>query len=180
MKGSQSQTFSAGIAHNFTLSHKRCANNEVNSHKHSFAITMWVNILKSFSQAVCFLCLIYCIMKMIKYTSFFCMPVLPSLWFSCKIGLLLYSVWWSQRDEGCHCRWSKEDERCGPKCPLHPLLRTSTQSDHATGHFSHTQSENYYFFDLGGFASFFSRSPKRTDVLDKVVAHRLPTSSRVR
>ncbi|KAL1261516.1 hypothetical protein QQF64_006781 [Cirrhinus molitorella] len=31
-----------------------------------------------------------------------------------------------------------------------------------------------------GFASFFSRSPKRTDVLDKVVARRLPTSSSVR
>ncbi|KAI2646079.1 Zinc finger MYM-type protein 1 [Labeo rohita] len=31
-----------------------------------------------------------------------------------------------------------------------------------------------------GFSSFFSRSPKRTDVLDKVVAHRLPTSSNVR
>ncbi|KAL1279200.1 hypothetical protein QQF64_025873 [Cirrhinus molitorella] len=31
-----------------------------------------------------------------------------------------------------------------------------------------------------GFASFFSRSPKRTDVLDKVVARRLPTSSSAR
>lgn len=37
-----------------------------------------------------------------------------------------------------------------------------------------------FFSDLGGFASFFSRSPKRTAVLDKVVAHRLPTSSSVR
>ncbi|KAK0136714.1 Zinc finger MYM-type protein 1 [Merluccius polli] len=34
--------------------------------------------------------------------------------------------------------------------------------------------------DLGGFASFFSRSPKRTSVLDEQVAHRLPTSSNVR
>lgn len=37
-----------------------------------------------------------------------------------------------------------------------------------------------FFAILGGFASFFARSPKRTDVLDKVVAHRLPTSSSVR
>ncbi|XP_040189964.1 zinc finger MYM-type protein 1-like [Rana temporaria] len=37
-----------------------------------------------------------------------------------------------------------------------------------------------FFANLGGFASFFSRSPKRTDVLDKIVAHRLPTSSSVR
>ncbi|XP_077331409.1 zinc finger MYM-type protein 1-like [Lithobates pipiens] len=37
-----------------------------------------------------------------------------------------------------------------------------------------------FFSNLGGFASFFARSPKRTDVLDKVVAHRLPTSSSVR
>lgn len=37
-----------------------------------------------------------------------------------------------------------------------------------------------FFSTLGGFASFFSKSPKRTDVLDKVVAHRLPTSSSVR
>ncbi|PIO40459.1 hypothetical protein AB205_0140610 [Aquarana catesbeiana] len=37
-----------------------------------------------------------------------------------------------------------------------------------------------FFANLGGFASFFARSPKRTDVLDKVVAHRLPTSSSVR
>lgn len=37
-----------------------------------------------------------------------------------------------------------------------------------------------FFSDLSGFASFFSRSPKRTAVLDKIVAHRLPTSSTVR
>ncbi|XP_073479697.1 zinc finger MYM-type protein 1-like [Aquarana catesbeiana] len=37
-----------------------------------------------------------------------------------------------------------------------------------------------FFANLGGFASFFARSPKSTDVLDKVVAHRLPTSSSVR
>ncbi|XP_067284102.1 zinc finger MYM-type protein 1-like isoform X2 [Pseudorasbora parva] len=36
-----------------------------------------------------------------------------------------------------------------------------------------------FFSDLGGFASFFSRSPKCTDVLDKVVARRLPNSGNV-
>ncbi|KAL1276105.1 hypothetical protein QQF64_035728 [Cirrhinus molitorella] len=45
---------------------------------------------------------------------------------------------------------------------------------------SHISKVRIFFSDLGGFASFFSRSPKRTDVLDKVVAHRLPTSSNVR
>lgn len=37
-----------------------------------------------------------------------------------------------------------------------------------------------FFSDLGGFTSFFSRSPKRTSVLDRVVAHRLPRASTVR
>ncbi|XP_057205115.1 zinc finger MYM-type protein 1-like [Triplophysa rosa] len=45
---------------------------------------------------------------------------------------------------------------------------------------SHIPKVRIFFSNLGGFASFFSRSPKRTDVLDKVVAHRLPTSSSVR
>ncbi|XP_016386768.1 uncharacterized protein LOC107722802 [Sinocyclocheilus rhinocerous] len=45
---------------------------------------------------------------------------------------------------------------------------------------SHIPKVRIFFSDLGGFASFFSRSPKCTGVLDKVVAHRLPTSSRVR
>ncbi|RXN35740.1 zinc finger MYM-type 1-like protein [Labeo rohita] len=45
---------------------------------------------------------------------------------------------------------------------------------------SHISKVRIFFSDLGGFSSFFSRSPKRTDVLDKVVAHRLPTSSNVR
>ncbi|KAL1249385.1 hypothetical protein QQF64_020390 [Cirrhinus molitorella] len=45
---------------------------------------------------------------------------------------------------------------------------------------SHIPKVRIFFSDLGGFASFFSRSPKRTDVLDKVVARRLPTSSSVR
>ena len=34
--------------------------------------------------------------------------------------------------------------------------------------------------DLGGFAAFFPRSSKRTAVLDKVVAHRLPRASSTR
>lgn len=34
------------------------------------------------------------------------------------------------------------------------MLRTSAQSDHATGHLSHFKGENF-FSDLGGFASFF-------------------------
>lgn len=34
-----------------------------------------------------------------------------------------------------------------------------------------------FFSDLGGFAAFFSRSFKRTAVLDQVVAHRLPGTS---
>ncbi|KAK0133197.1 hypothetical protein N1851_031417 [Merluccius polli] len=37
-----------------------------------------------------------------------------------------------------------------------------------------------FFSDLGGFSSFFSRSPKQTSVLDEVMAHRLPISSKVR
>ncbi|KAG1933968.1 zinc finger MYM-type protein 1-like [Pimephales promelas] len=45
---------------------------------------------------------------------------------------------------------------------------------------SHIPRVRIFFSDLGGFASFFSRSPKRTDVLDKAVAHGLPTSSNVR
>lgn len=45
---------------------------------------------------------------------------------------------------------------------------------------SHISRVRILFSDLGGFASFFSKSPKRTGVLDKVVAHRLPTSSNVR
>ncbi|XP_051813228.1 uncharacterized protein LOC127536546 [Acanthochromis polyacanthus] len=37
-----------------------------------------------------------------------------------------------------------------------------------------------FFSDLAGFSGFFSRSPKRTSVLDRVVAHRLPRASTVR
>ncbi|CAM4328207.1 unnamed protein product [Leuciscus chuanchicus] len=48
---------------------------------------------------------------------------------------------------------------------------------HATSHISKTR---IFFSNIGGFASFFSKSPKRTCFLDKVVAHRLPRSSNVR
>lgn len=37
-----------------------------------------------------------------------------------------------------------------------------------------------FFADLGGFSAFFSRSPKRTDVLDSTVARRLPCASSTR
>ena len=37
-----------------------------------------------------------------------------------------------------------------------------------------------FFSDLAGFSAFFSRSPKRTTVLDQVVAHRLPRASTTR
>jgi hypothetical protein len=39
---------------------------------------------------------------------------------------------------------------------------------------SHITKVCAFFSDLGGFAAFFSRSSKRTAVLDKMVAHRLP------
>ncbi|XP_048085448.1 zinc finger MYM-type protein 1-like [Alosa alosa] len=45
---------------------------------------------------------------------------------------------------------------------------------------SHISKVRIFFSDLGGFASFFSWSPKRTGVLDKVVAHRWPKSSFVK
>ncbi|XP_060778845.1 zinc finger MYM-type protein 1-like isoform X2 [Neoarius graeffei] len=47
----------------------------------------------------------------------------------------------------------------------------------ATCHISKVRN---FFSDLGGFASFFSRSPKRIGVLDKVAARRLPTSGNIR
>ncbi|XP_051808999.1 zinc finger MYM-type protein 1-like isoform X2 [Acanthochromis polyacanthus] len=37
-----------------------------------------------------------------------------------------------------------------------------------------------FFSDLAGFSGFFSRSPKRTSVLDRVVAHRIPRAGTVR
>ncbi|XP_063762101.1 uncharacterized protein LOC134879487 [Eleginops maclovinus] len=45
---------------------------------------------------------------------------------------------------------------------------------------SHIPKVSNFFSDLAGFSSFFSRSPKRTSVLDRVVAHRLPRASTVR
>lgn len=63
---------------------------------------------------------------------------------------------------------------------LHPLLHTSAQPDNATGHLSHIQSEIFFSLTLVDLPCFFPRSPKRTAVLDKVVARRLPTSSNVR
>ncbi|CAL9687151.1 unnamed protein product [Knipowitschia caucasica] len=45
---------------------------------------------------------------------------------------------------------------------------------------SHIPKVSHFFSDLAGFSSFFSRSPKRTSVLDRVVAHRLSRASTVR
>ncbi|XP_063755768.1 zinc finger MYM-type protein 1-like [Eleginops maclovinus] len=45
---------------------------------------------------------------------------------------------------------------------------------------SHIPKVSNFFSDLAGFSSFFSRSPKRTSVLDRVLAHRLPRASTVR
>lgn len=45
---------------------------------------------------------------------------------------------------------------------------------------SHIPRVRAFFSDLGGFAAFFSRSFKRTTVLDQIVAHRLPGTSTTR
>ncbi|XP_033986973.1 zinc finger MYM-type protein 1-like [Trematomus bernacchii] len=45
---------------------------------------------------------------------------------------------------------------------------------------SHIPKIRTFFSDLGGFAAFFSRSFKRTAILDQVVAHRLPGTSTTR
>ncbi|KAK5885972.1 hypothetical protein CesoFtcFv8_017055 [Champsocephalus esox] len=45
---------------------------------------------------------------------------------------------------------------------------------------SHITRVRQFFSDLGGISGFFARSPKRTNVLDKVVAHRLPRACTVR
>ncbi|XP_034024690.1 zinc finger MYM-type protein 1-like [Thalassophryne amazonica] len=45
---------------------------------------------------------------------------------------------------------------------------------------SHIPQISHFFSDLGGFASFFTKSSKRTAVLDEVVAHRLPSASSTR
>ncbi|XP_073451127.1 52 kDa repressor of the inhibitor of the protein kinase-like isoform X1 [Aquarana catesbeiana] len=59
-------------------------------------------------------------------------------------------------------------------CYAHRLSRIMQQAT------SLMPKVSLFFANLGGFASFFARSPERTDVLDQVVARRLPTSSRVR
>ncbi|XP_040198165.1 acidic leucine-rich nuclear phosphoprotein 32 family member A isoform X1 [Rana temporaria] len=59
-------------------------------------------------------------------------------------------------------------------CYAHQLNRIMQQAN------SQIPKVRLFFANLGGFASFFAGSPKRTDVLNKVVAHRLPTSSSVR
>lgn len=45
---------------------------------------------------------------------------------------------------------------------------------------SHIPKIGTFFSDLAGFSAFFSRSPKRTTMLDQVVAHRLPRASMTR
>lgn len=45
---------------------------------------------------------------------------------------------------------------------------------------SHIPEVSHFFSDLAGFSAFFSRSPNRIAVLDRVVAHRLPRTSSVR
>ncbi|XP_061403240.1 zinc finger MYM-type protein 1-like [Lethenteron reissneri] len=60
------------------------------------------------------------------------------------------------------------------RCYAHQLNLIMQQ---ATSHISKTR---IFFSNIGGFASFFSKSPKRTCFLDKVVAHRLPRSSNIR
>lgn len=45
---------------------------------------------------------------------------------------------------------------------------------------SHISRVSQFFSDLAGLSSFFSKYPKRTNVLDRVVAHRLTRASTVR
>ncbi|CAI5694963.1 zinc finger MYM-type protein 1 [Oreochromis niloticus] len=45
---------------------------------------------------------------------------------------------------------------------------------------SHIPQISHFFSDIAGFASFFTKSSKRTAVLDEVVAHRLPSASATR
>ncbi|KAL2095588.1 hypothetical protein ACEWY4_007736 [Coilia grayii] len=45
---------------------------------------------------------------------------------------------------------------------------------------SHIPQISHFFSDMGGFASFFTKSSKRTAVLDEMVAHRLPSASSTR
>lgn len=60
-------------------------------------------------------------------------------------------------------------------------LRPSVQSGDATSNLSHPSDQSLLFRrTLGGFASFFTKSSKRTAVLDEMVAHRLPSASSTR
>ncbi|XP_073450943.1 zinc finger MYM-type protein 1-like isoform X1 [Aquarana catesbeiana] len=86
----------------------------------------------------------------------------------------------SQAYDGASVMWGvqKKMQEVYPKahcihCYAHPLNLIMEQAT------SRIPKVRVFFATLGGFASFFSKSPKCTDVLDKVVAHRLPTSSRV-
>lgn len=45
---------------------------------------------------------------------------------------------------------------------------------------SHIPQISHFFSDIAGFSSFFTKSSKRTAVLDEVVAHRLPSASATR
>ena len=45
---------------------------------------------------------------------------------------------------------------------------------------SRIKKVNIFFSDLSGIATFFSRSPKRTSILDQTVARRLPRASSTR
>ncbi|KAI4795202.1 hypothetical protein KUCAC02_031568 [Chaenocephalus aceratus] len=59
-------------------------------------------------------------------------------------------------------------------CSAHQLNLIMQQ---ATSHIPRIRT---FLSDLGGFAAFFSRSFKRTAILDQVVAHRLPGTSTTR
>lgn len=45
---------------------------------------------------------------------------------------------------------------------------------------SHISAVRVFFSDLGGISSFFTWSPKRTSILDQIVARRLPRASPTR
>ncbi|XP_040177751.1 zinc finger MYM-type protein 1-like [Rana temporaria] len=86
----------------------------------------------------------------------------------------------SQTYDGASVMWGvqKKMQEVYPKahfvhCYAHPLNLIVEQAT------SRIPKVRVFFATLGGFASFFSKSPRCTDVLDKVVAHRLSTSSHV-
>ena len=59
-------------------------------------------------------------------------------------------------------------------CYAHPLNLIMQQAT------SRIKKVNVFFSDLSGIASFFSRSPKRCCVLDKIVSRSLPRASSTR